>query len=244
MTQTLTTAENCLTEVVRDIWTVDGPYVQYSLGPLTIQCPTRMTIIRNQRAELLVHSPIAPHDDMSNALAELGTVSAILVPNSFHYLFLGPWLDRYPDGKLYVPHRLPKNIDMKDRPARPVAELADGWSEVVSIEEVDAGDWSEVSILHNPSRTLILTDLMQNFQPSEYRNPIIRALLRIGGAARTYPTASLEMRLPVFMRGRRKHVRKSFDTIKSWQPSRILIAHGPQPRGDTAVLLEKAFAWV
>ncbi|MEM1409734.1 MAG: hypothetical protein AAGG79_03195, partial [Pseudomonadota bacterium] len=65
-----------------------------------------------------------------------------------------------------------------------------------------------------------------------------------GGAARTFPTASLEMRVPVYLRGRRKNVRNSFDTIRSWKPERILIAHGPQPTGDTDLLLKRGFSWV
>ncbi|MEE4208253.1 MAG: DUF4336 domain-containing protein [Parvularcula sp.] len=232
-----------LTQVAPGIWTAEGPVVPYALGPFTVPCPTRMTIIRNPRGELLIHSPIALEDGLAKALTKLGTVSAILVPNSFHHLFAASWLEAYPSAVLYTAKRNGKASGLDKVAKRGSEALAADWAGALRTHEVDAGAWSEIALFHEPTKTLVLTDLMQNFDLSAIGSPTVRALLRIGGAASAHPSASLEMRLPVYLNGRRKAVRNSFAAIRSWSPERILITHGPQPKGDPAELLRRGFAW-
>jgi hypothetical protein len=235
--------EKRLEYVAPNLWTAEGPVVPYKLGPFIVPCPTRMTVIRNERSDLLIHSPIPLEDDITGALEHLGRVTAILVPNSFHHLSARAWSDEYRSSALYVPTRLSDEIGLDDRARLASEALAQDWPDVLRAEEVDGGSWSEIALFHVPTKTLVLTDLMQNFEVATIKDPVVRALLRIGGAASSFPTASLEMRLPVYLRGRRRSVRRSFDVIRSWRPHRILIAHGPQPVGDPAELLARGFSW-
>ena len=69
-----------------DIWTVEGPEVQYRLAGAVIPCPTRMTVVRLNSGALWLHSPVAHSAKLQQAIDVLGPISAIIAPNSYHYL--------------------------------------------------------------------------------------------------------------------------------------------------------------
>jgi hypothetical protein len=113
----------------------------------------------------------------------------------------------------------------------------------VDVHLVNGGRWVEAALYHRPSGTLVLTDLLQNFEPGRIQGMVARAMLVIGGATGNPPRASIDMRLAALMAGHRKRVRRDLSALRALDPERVLIAHGRQPEGETALLLERGFAW-
>jgi hypothetical protein len=97
---------------------------------------------------------------------------------------------------------------------------------------------NEVALLHEPSRTLVLTDLVFNVQAG----PGNRARLfhRLVGATGRFGPHRL-IRLGI---RDRVAARRSIDRILGWEFDRIVMSHGEVvPTGGRA-LLEQAFAFL
>lgn len=228
--------------VVDGLWTVDGPCIDYRVGPVTLPCPTRMTVIETSRG-LLLHSPTRPSEALVEALAGLGRIAFLVAPNSFHTTHIADWKDRVPEAAVFHAPRLPRGAVMPEG-ALDLGRLPPpGLPEELDIVVVDAKAWAEAAFFHRPSRTLVLTDLVQVFEPARITGRLAAFMLRVGGATGNPPQASLDMRLQAALAGGRAGAGKAFARIRGWQPERLLIAHGAQPEGDPAALLERGFAW-
>ena len=90
-------------------------------------------------------------------------------------------------------------------------------------------------------RTLIVTDLLQNFEASRVSDRLSRLLLTIGGAIGPGGGASVEIRLAAL--GRRDRVRAARDAMIGWDPARIVLAHGRGYDADVRAELRRAFGW-
>lgn len=232
--------QNELQAVAPGVWTVEGPIVGYQTMGVTLPCPTRMTVLDIGGGDLLLHSPIAFDETLATAIAKTGKVAAIAAPNSFHYLSLGPWTEHFANADVYAPATMPAAAKL---PERTITLVEGELSANLQIIIADGGAWMEAAFFHRPSKTLVLTDLVQNFETSRVNAWLARLMLRIGGAASNPPKASVDMRLGPILRGRTKHLRKSFSEIIALDAERLLIAHGPHPKGNLATLLKHSFAW-
>lgn len=83
-----------LTPIADDLWVQDQP-----LRFLGLQVGARMTVIRTADGGLFVHSPLRPDEVLFRAVDAIGPVRAIVAPNRFHHLFIGPWAERYPASR-------------------------------------------------------------------------------------------------------------------------------------------------
>ncbi|MEM1381360.1 MAG: hypothetical protein AAGH41_12130 [Pseudomonadota bacterium] len=232
--------QNELQAIVPGIWTAEGPAVGYQTAGVNLPCPTRMTVLDMGGGNLLLHSPIAFDAALANAIAETGKVAAIAAPNSFHYLGVTPWAEHFADAAVYAPAKRPKAAKL---PERTIALIDGRLSTNVEIVIADGGAWMEAAFFHRPSKTLVLTDLVQNFETSRVNSWLARVMLRIGGAASNPPKASIDMRLGPILGGQTKQLRQSFDEIIALGADRVLIAHGPHPEGDVTTLLKHSFSW-
>lgn len=108
--------------------------------------------------DLLLHSPI----DVDPAeLEPLGTPRWLLSPNKLHHLYAGPWLERGLEG--WCAPGLPDKC-----PGVPWAHVVDARCEplgpdVLFVPLKCFSLTNEVVVLHRPSRTLVVTDLVVNF---------------------------------------------------------------------------------
>lgn len=227
----------------KDIWTFDGGVVQYRIGPFTVPCPTRMTVLRGPSGKLLLHSPIRLIPELIAEVKRLGNIATIVAPNSFHFLYLQAWANACPEATVLVSPRAPKSRVLPERAISLDSATIPSLDEFADYIVVDAGGWAEVAFLHHTSRSLVLTDLIQNFESERVDAPLTRALLRIGGSTGSPPSASIEMRLSAALHRRRSAIRESFSAIREWRPEQILIAHGARLTGPPDETLSKGFAW-
>lgn len=223
-----------------EIWTVEGPEVAYKLGGVRLPCPTRMTVIRLPHRRLWLHSPIAWHEPLATALEELGNIETIIAPNSYHHLHVSAWAGSAPAAKVHASPDLLGKVDTEAwhrLGSVPAAE----WLGELDQCLVDLGTYQEIVFFHRRSRTLVVTDLMQNFEGDRVARPLTRLLLKVGGATGPIGTTSVEIRLAAT--GRRGELRAAVSQMQAWEPDSIILSHGLCYRMDARRELTRAFAW-
>lgn len=116
------------------------------------------------------------------------------------------------------------------------------WADAIDQVLVPGDLLTEVDFFHRASRTLILTDLIENFEPDRVRKRFYRWLMRVSGAADPDGKAPFDMQLSFFRH--RKAVRAAVEKMIAWGPERIIIAHGRWYDGNALSELRRAFRWV
>lgn len=231
-----------LKEVAENIWLVDGPEIGFGIFGLKFPFPTRMTLVRLNDGGLFVHSPIAPDTAMMAAIDRLGPVRHLIASNSLHYWWVADWKDRYPAARV---HAVP-GLARRARRAIPIdAELGNqpdpDWEDEVDQVLFSGDGFHEADFFHRPSRTVILTDLIENFEPARVKSPLLRWLVRSAHAADPHGSAPYDMRL-AFLR-HRDGLRKGLQRMLAWNALRVILAHGRWYESNGAAELARAFAW-
>src|SRR3546814_14592288 len=94
---------------------------------------------------------------------------------------------------------------------------------------------TEVEFFHHPSRTLVLTDFIENFEPGKLGSWWMRWLTRLGGVQDPHGPMPRDMR-STFVR-QRLQPKAAVERLLAWEPERIVPAHGPwHARDGTAEL--------
>lgn len=227
-----------LRELSENIWISDGDAVPFFTLPYT----TRMTVVRLKNGDLFIHSPIKPKSELLQEVSKLGNVKYLISPNKIYHLFLQDWIKLFPDSKIYASPGLRK----KRKDIKFTADLKD-FPEVEWEDEIDqlifkgSSIMEEVVFFHKASKTLILTDLIENFDEN-YFSGIKKIIAKISGIVAPNGQTPIDWRLSFFF-GKRK-ARKCFERILAWQPERIIVAHGKNIKVDAIDFLRKSFKWL
>ena len=80
------------------IWTVPSPLTYYGL-----LVNTRMTVCRLSDGGLALVAPVRSSEALTATIDALGPVRAIIAPNLMHHLYVGDWMEAYPDALSYGP---------------------------------------------------------------------------------------------------------------------------------------------
>ena len=229
--------------VADNVWLVDGDVIRFGPPGLKMPFPTRMTIIRIGSSDLFVHSPTTLSADLKSDIAKLGNVRWIVAPNRLHYWWTPDWKRAFPDADVFL---APGIIEQaKGRISFPHSELSSAtgypWDNGIATLPVTSSYMTEFVFFHRESRTLLLTDLIENFEPAKLSLGM-RLLTWIGGCLDPYGSMPRDMRLAF---GKRKaELRGAIETMIAWNPERIILAHGRWYRHDGAAELKRAFQWV
>ncbi len=224
----------------QNIWTVDGPEVNYRLAGVTIPCPTRMTVVKLADGTLWLHSPVCYSAPLAMELDALGPVSVLVAPNSYHYLHIAAWAAAYPNAITFAAADVALKVKVKAMPL--TACDAALWPGDVLHTVIELGSFTEAVFCHTSSRTLIVTDLMQNFEPCRVRSFTTRAILAAGGATGPNGRPSMEIRFAA--RQHRQALRVGVQQMLDWKPERIILAHGACYTSDALAEIERAFTWI
>ena len=234
---------NTLIPVADDLWVVNGPILRFRFAGVGLPFPTRMTVIRLGRGRLWLHSPTEPTPGLRAEVDALGPVGHLIAPNKLHYWWVGDWKAAYPEALAYAApgareraatRRVAFDLDLG---AQPPAAWADEIEQVL----VPGGFMAEVVFFHRRSRTLILTDLIENFEPDKVRSAWLRLLMRLGGVM--HPRGSTPRDLRLTFLGHRQAMRRAVATMIGWQPQHVIVAHGRCYHENAQGELERAFRW-
>lgn len=212
-------------------------------GPLAMPFSTRMTLVRLPDGGLWVHSPIAPDPALFAEIEALGTVGWLVAPNTLHYWWIPDWKARYPAAAVCAPPAVAAKAK------RPIAidlpltgDPPEAWQDVFTQVVLTSRIFTEADFFHRPSRTLILADLIENFEARRVHNPFYRLLMRLGGVLD--PDGKMPIDMQASFRGNRAEVRKAVQAMLDWAPERIILAHGRCYEKGAVAELRRAFRWI
>ncbi len=230
-------------DVAPEIRIVDGPEIRFGAPGFRLAHPTRMTVVRLPGGDLWLHSPTAPSEPLVRRLEQLGPVSCLIAPNNFHYSWVFAWKARFPQASVWGPPGLPSRARRALSPLRPLGDAPDpAWASTLDQFLVRGNVLHEAVFFHRPTRTLILTDLIENFESSRVRRPFVRRLLLWAGVADQDGRRPLDMGLAFLFR--RGTLRAAVQRIIAWNPERVILAHGRWFPSGGADELRRVFRWV
>lgn len=218
-----TSSFEMLKKIGINIWVAEAQLKYFGLG-----VGTRMTVILLANRELAVISPIEVNDAIARQLDDLGTVSHIIAPNLYHYLFAANFQKRYPKATFWAAPGLEvKKPDLTiDRIIQGNANsLWDGLEYVffdgfrtLGLSGFDA--LNECVFFHSASRTLILTDTAFHFDES-FPVSVKLATKVIGGYKNLSPSL-----LEKIATSDKAKVKESVNKVLAWDFERVIMAHG------------------
>ena len=216
-----------LSELAENIWVFRA---DLKLLGLDIGCC--MTVVKLSDGSLLLHSPIEHTKQISTSLETLGCVKYIVAPNSFHHLFISPYLDQY-DADFYTV----EDVAKKRHDIANINVLADGdsppWGNDFEWTIVKGKRVQEIVLFHKLSRTLILTDMAFNIP-----DPIHPARLvwhrMIHACGKFSPS-----RVGKMLFGKTDDVQSKMALIQSWDFKRIIVSHGSPVTENAKETFEK-----
>jgi len=226
-----------LEEFGPSLYVTDGPAVPFFGFPY----PTRMAVAGLPDGCAWVWSPVGLTEELAREVEDIGTVRHIVSPNKLHHLFLGEWLDRWPDARLYAPPGLAR----KKPELRFDSELGDepdpAWAADID-QVIFRGSFvmEEVMFFHRASRTAIIGDLVQRHPESKMSGWKGR-LMRLDGLVGRRGSTPREWRATFL---RRNGARAAREKVLGWKAERLLIAHGECSQTEATVILGQALAWI
>lgn len=236
---------NTLKSLSENLWIVDGPVVKMSLLGVKFPFPTRMTVIRLNTGQLWCHSPTLLTPALQAQLKDLGAVTHLIAPNKLHYIHLPDWKQIYPHATTWAAagvveraakHGISIEVDAPLAESEPVP-----WEDEIEQCHFRGQFMEEVIFCHRPSQTLIVTDLIENFEPNRVP-PWLRIPLKLAGNLAPHGKAPLDLRLTFFRN--KPELRQKRQQLLDWRPQRIILAHGAIIEDDAVGELERAFCWL
>ncbi len=229
--------------VADDVWIVDsGP--QAVMG--FIQLPVRMTVIRLPSGDLWLHSPTRFTSALKGALDAIGPVRHLVAPNIAHWTHLKEWQGAYPGAVTSAAPELRERAAVKKEGLRLDRDLHDpappDWAGTIDqIVVPGAGGFREVAFFHNPTRTLLLTDLVVNLEAKKLPLPT-RLFARANGMLAPSGKTPAYLRLMLRMRG--AEAREVVSRVIGWEPERVVITHGRWFERNGAAEVRRRFGWL
>ncbi|MBS7700402.1 MULTISPECIES: DUF4336 domain-containing protein [unclassified Chelatococcus] len=232
-----------LKPAAEDIWIVDsGPLRVAGLIPL----PVRMTVIRLAGGSLLLHSPTRFEAALKRQMDEIGPITHIVAPNSAHWSFVKEWQHQVPDAITWAAPGLRERRQVQKSGVRLDHDLrhtnADRWP--TGLEQIHVpgiGGFCEVCLFHRRSSTLILTDLVQNFEPAKL--PLtLRPIAALAGI--TAPDGRAPVYLRAIVRAKGEAAKAAARHMLALKPDRVIFTHGRWFESDAAARLERSLRWL
>ncbi|MCA8879023.1 MAG: DUF4336 domain-containing protein [Rhodobacteraceae bacterium] len=226
-----------------DLWVVDGPVIRMRYGPFKLPFTTRMTVVRLEDGRLWVHSPIRLNETLRSAIDNLGEVAFLVAPNRLHWVYLHHWQLAYPEAQVHAAPGVERHanrgrfrVDEKLGHTPPA-----GWGDEIGQVLVPGGFMTEAVFFHFASDTVILTDLIENFEAEKIHGSFLRKVMRVGGVVHPHGSTPRDLRLTFL--SKRDEVKVAVSRILDWQPKRIVLAHGRLIDADAPQALRAGLAW-
>jgi len=225
--------------LTENIWIVDsGP-----IKPAGLALPLRMTVFRTSGGDLLLHSPCRHTPALARALEAIGPVKHLIAPTTAHWTFLKSWQDAIANATTWAVPGLRDRAQVRASGVRIDRDLADEapleWRDDIRQGLIRGRGLCEAYFFHTPSRTLVLTDLIENLAPAKLP-PVTAAVMRALLATRG--TVALHARAALLMGG--ADTRAAIRAMLELAPETVLFAHGDVFTDDAEDRLRQAFAWL
>jgi hypothetical protein len=199
-----------------------------------------MTVLRLADG-LCLHSPVEIEGATREAIERLGPVVAIVAPSNCHHLFVTSAQHAFPSARtlgIAGLERKRKDLHFDELVGdQPPTCWAGQMDHVIIGNRI----MQEIDLLHRRSRTLILVDLVENFQAqTPGTNAVLRGMMRVFGMwGRPRPAPELRW----FTRDR-EAARLALERLLAWEFDRVVLAHGEIIDRDPHAAIREAWRWV
>ena len=152
----------------------------------------------------------------------LGRIRHLVAPNIAHWSFLKEWQQRCPDALTWAAPSLRQRSQARKAHLKIDRDLDDAaareWSDEMVQAMVPGGaNFQEVAFFHLPTRTLVLTDLVENLEPGKV-SPWIRPLAKLLGVLA--PDGMAPVYLRMIVKRKRREAAQAVARMVDWQPER------------------------
>lgn len=100
----------------------------------------------------------------------------------------------------------------------------------------------EVVFFHKSSRTLILADLIENFELAKVHSAFMRAMLKLAGNVDPDGKLPIDLRLGYWCR--HDEILRAVHRMLAWEPDCIILANGLWYKSGGVAELQRAFGWL
>jgi hypothetical protein len=216
------------------IWLLPYPV---SLGGARFEA--RMTIVRLGDGRLVIHSPGPLDAGVREWICSLGPVAVILAPGNFHHLHVVECQRAFPDAETWIC----PGVERRDRALRFDGVLGERLPASMQAEFAQAFVagrlMAEVPLLHRPTRTLLLVDLVERFgSHTPNLNWILRICMKLL-AMWNRPALAPEYRFAGWKNS--ATARAALERVLAWDFERVVIAHGDLIESDAKAVLRQAW---
>jgi len=201
----------------------------------------RATFIRLSSGDVLVHSPGPVDDVVARQVRSIGRLAHIVAPGSYHYFYVSAWQAAFPEATTWIcPGVEGKRPELEfdgflsDHP--PTA-----WASEVAQVLVRGNRFIwEVAFFDEPSKTLVLTDLVENIgDQTEGTNWVLelwwKAIMGMWDKPKPAPEYQMGWK-------DKAAARRSLERILEWGFERVVIAHGENLESEPKQALRRAWA--
>ena len=225
-----------------EVWVVDSEMS----GALRRVVPVRMTVLRLPGGDLLLHSPTRFSIALKAALEPLGRIRHLVAPNIAHWMFLKEWQAACPEAVTWAAPGLRQRAPVRRSGVRLDHDLSEpapaAWGDAVVVVAVPGGlGFTEMALFHQPTRTLVLTDLVLNLEPSKLP-PALRPLARALGS--TAPDGMPSPLVRAVVKWRRPDAVAAAERLLALAPERVVFAHGRCFERDGTAALRRSLRWL
>lgn len=221
----MTNAMNHLQRFAENLWIADGPAVRFFGVPY----PTRMVVVKLGDGSLWINSPVEATREQAHQLEQIGPVAHLVSPTRLHDWRLEQWAAFFPHAQIW------KARTLGDRPPQ-------AWSaDIDQLVFQGSRALSEAEFFHRHSRTLLMGDFLQNFQPERGR-AVRNALLYFGGILGG--GAPCDLRLSFAGKRHMELGRQSLRDLLAWDFDKLVPAHGDCVVADAKPFVKRAFRWL
>ncbi|HGG64829.1 MAG TPA: DUF4336 domain-containing protein [Rhodobacteraceae bacterium] len=233
---------NTLKPVADNIWIVDGPSIKFYGTPFS----TRMTVVRLENGDIWLHSPTKICGSLRDEITALGPVCHLIAPNWIHYAYIAEWQKAYPKARAYAAPGVVKRARKHGMNLRFDEDLTQtppaAWAAQIDQMIVEGSKiHREAVFFHKASKTLILTDLIENFEPDKL-GWFLRILTKWAGIQD--PDGQMPRDMRMTFSKHRDLLRASVQRMIDWGPERIILAHGRWYDKNAVAELKRSFRWV
>ena len=236
-----------LKPIGKNIWIADGGEIRMTF-PLGIKIPfsTRMTIVRLSDGGLWCHSPIAPTPKLLAQTNALGEVRHLVSPNKIHYAHIAAWQAHYPQASAWASAGVRERAAKQGIAVSFTADLGDdapsAWAhDLAQMPFAGSRVMTETVFFHHTSRTLILTDLIENFETDKFHSRFWARVMKLAGIDDPDGKAPADWRATFKDKAA---ARVCLAKILAWQPEKIILAQGRCYESDAVAELKRAFRWL
>jgi len=224
-----------------NIWMVDGPVISFYGLPFT----TRMVVVKLENNQLLIHSPVNLTNALKAELDKLGQVKYLISPNKIHYWYISDFQQHYPKAITFASDGVQERSLKYSKKIRWDEELKDikpdFFKDLEIIPMTGNKFMTEYTFFHFPSKTWIVTDIIENFEAKKI-NPFFRFVAYIGGALSPYGGTTRDQQMLYL--GHHNLLKPHIQRVKELKPKQIIMAHGKILDEGVEGELERVFGWV